>query len=181
MLMKSFVLTVTFFHRHASIRCLFLCPSSFRLKVLPGHLHLQLFYTMTPCYIRDSSLYTPVDNTRVVIRPVMTKDEAENFVDSIKDIDGLTIKEEKRRELEYKEAILSCDPEVLVGIIKTIYERMNARIAEGKKVTSSDSKYFHIAEESLYGELAISLGMEKEEVKGYIHERIDGYDVTDQR
>ena len=50
---------------------------------------------------------------------------------------------------------------------------MNARIAEGKKVTSSDSKYFHIAEDSLYGELAISLGMEKEEVKDYIHERID--------
>ena len=68
---------------------------------LPGVSKDKLFYTMTPCYIRDSSLYTPVDNTSVVIRPVMTKDEAENFVDSIKDIDGLTIKEEKRRELEY--------------------------------------------------------------------------------
>ncbi len=140
---------------------------------LPGVSKDKLYYTMTPCYIRDSSLYTPIDNNRVVIRPVMTKDEAESFVDSIKDIDGITIKEEKRRELEYKEAILSCDPEVLVGIIKTIYERMNARIAEGKKVTSSDSKYFHIAEDSLYGELAISLGMDKDEVKDYIHERIE--------
>ena len=91
----------------------------------------------------------------------------------IKDIDGITIKEEKRRELEYKEAVLSCDPEVLVGIIKTIYGRMHNRLAEGKKVTSSDSKYFHIAEDSLYGELAISLGIEKDEVKTYIHDKIE--------
>ena len=140
---------------------------------LPGVSKDKLYYTMTPCYIRDSSLFTPIDNDRVVIRPVMTKDEAESFVESIKDIDGITIKEEKRRELEYKEAVLSCDPEVLVGIIKTIYERMAARIAKGKKVTSSDSKYFHIAEDSLYGELAISLGMEKDQVKDYVHEQFE--------
>ena len=140
---------------------------------LPGVSKDKLFYTMTPCYIRDSSLFTPIDNPRVIMRPVMTKDEAENFVESIKDIDEITIKEEKRRELEYKEAVLSCDPEVLVGIIKTIYGRMNERIAEGKKVTSSDSKYFHIAEDSLYGELAISLGIEKDEVKNYIHDKIE--------
>lgn len=140
---------------------------------LPGVSKDKLFYTMTPCYIRDSSLFTPIDNPRVIMRPVMTKDEAESFVESIKDIDGITIKEEKHRELEYKEAVLSCDPEVLVGIIKTIYGRMNERIAEGKKVTSSDSKYFHIAEDSLYGELAISLGIEKDEVKNYIHDKIE--------
>ncbi len=140
---------------------------------LPGVSKDKLFYTMTPCYIRDSSLFTPIDNPRVIMRPVMTKDEAESFVESIKDIDGITIKEEKHRELEYKEAVLSCDPEVLVGIIKTIYGRMNERIAEGKKVTSSDSKYFHIAEDSLYGELAISLGIEKNEVKNYIHDKIE--------
>ncbi len=140
---------------------------------LPGVSKDKLFYTMTPCYIRDSSLFTPIDNPRVIMRPVMTRDEAESFVESIKDIDGITIKEEKHRELEYKEAVLSCDPEVLVGIIKTIYGRMNERIAEGKKVTSSDSKYFHIAEDSLYGELAISLGIEKNEVKNYIHDKIE--------
>ena len=50
---------------------------------------------------------------------------------------------------------------------------MEDRIAEGKKVTSSDSKYFHLAEESLYGELAISLDMEKEEVKDYVKEKVE--------
>ena len=50
---------------------------------------------------------------------------------------------------------------------------MEDRIAEGKKVTASDSKYYHIAEDSLCGELAISLDMEKDEVKDFIKVRIN--------
>ena len=39
---------------------------------------------------------------------------------------------------------------------------MQCRISEGKKITNSDRKYFKMAEDSLYGELAIVLDMEKE-------------------
>ena len=111
---------------------------------MPGVPKDRLYYTMVPCYIRDSEIFTPVDNERVVMRKVMSKDEAEDFIQSISEIKELEIIEEKRRELEYKQAVLTCEPEVLVSLIKTIYTRMEDRIAEGKKVTSSDSKYFHI-------------------------------------
>ena len=140
---------------------------------MPGVPKDRLYYTMVPCYIRDSEIFTPVDNERVVMRKVMSKDEAEDFIQSISEIKELEIIEEKRRELEYKQAVLTCEPEVLVSLIKTIYTRMEDRIAEGKKVTSSDSKYFHLAEESLYGELVISLDMEKEEVKDYVKEKVE--------
>ena len=140
---------------------------------MPGVPKDRLYYTMVPCYIRDSEIFTPVDNERVVMRKVMSKDEAEDFIQSISEIKELEIIEEKRRELEYKQAVLTCEPEVLVSLIKTINTRMEDRIAEGKKVTSSDSKYFHLAEESLYGELAISLDMEKEEVKDYVKEKVE--------
>ena len=50
---------------------------------------------------------------------------------------------------------------------------MHERTAEGKKVTASDSKYFHLAEESLCGELAISLDMNKDEVKDYLKDKIE--------
>lgn len=55
-----------------------------------------------------------------------------------------------------------------VKIIKTIYIRMQDRIASGKKITASDKKYFRMAEGRLYGELAISLDMNKEDVTDYI-------------
>lgn len=138
----------------------------------PGVDQKKIYYTMTPCYIRDSSIFTPVDNDRVVIRKVMSQDEAEKFLNRLDEIETMPVEEEKKRELLYKQALLTCEPDRIVSLIKTIYERMQERIAEGKKVTSSDSKYFHIAEDSLYGELAISLGMEKDEVGPYIQERM---------
>jgi len=139
---------------------------------LPGMNSDRLYYTMTPCYIKGSSISTPVDNEKVVMRYVMTKEEADSLVSRLRDIARLSIPEEKRREQEYKTALLSCNPEAIVSVIKEIYERMQTRLAEGKKVTSADAKYFHIAEESLYGELAISLGMEKDDVKPYIMEKM---------
>lgn len=38
----------------------------------------------------------------------------------------------------------------------------------GKALTAIDKKYFIMAEENLYGELAVSLGIPKEKVKDYI-------------
>ena len=140
---------------------------------IPGVSKDKLYYTMVPCYIRDSEIFTPIDNERVVMRKVMSKSQAEDFIDSIRTIEKLQIIEEKKRELEYKQAVLSCDPTILVELMKTIYERMEERIAEGKKVTASDSKYCHIAEDSLYGELAISLDMGKDEVKEYVKNRFE--------
>lgn len=138
----------------------------------PGVSRDRLYYTMTPCYIRDSSVSTPVDNTKVVLRKIMTKEEAEDLINRMDEIDEFKVREEKKREYEYKSTILSGDPEEIVGLIKAIYDRIKRRNDSGKKVTSADSKYFHIAEDSLYGELAISLGMDKESIKEYIRSKV---------
>lgn len=130
------------------------------------------YYTLMPVYSKASSIFTPVDNTRIIMRPVMDHDEAISLLDRIKDIEIMIIKDERKRELDYKSAISTCDPEDLVKIIKTIYQRKTERIACGKKATASDDKYFHLAEDSLYGELAISLGMDKDEVQKFIEDRM---------
>ena len=139
----------------------------------PGVSSDKLYYTLRPLYIRSSSVYTPVDNQKVIMRGVMTKAEAEAFVDGINDIDTLQIDDEKKREIEYKKTINTCDPVELVRMIKTISNRMNQRQSEGKKMTAADMKYIHIAEESLCGELAISLDMDKNGVMSYIATKVD--------
>lgn len=139
---------------------------------VPGSGEKRMYYTMKPCYIRASSIFTPVDNEKVVMRPVMTREEALQLLERIEEVPGIEIHEEKKRELEYKAAVLKCDPDLLVGLLKTIHDRMEERTKEGKKVTSSDMKYFHIAEDSLHGELAISLEMEKNEVKPFIERTV---------
>ena len=132
----------------------------------------KIYYTIEPYYVAGTKIYTPVDNDKVIMRPVMTKDEAMALIDEIDKIEALWITDEKRRENEYKETIKKCDCIELVKIIKTIYLRKQSRLAEGKKITAGDEKYFKIAEENLYGELAISLDMTKSETKEFIIERV---------
>lgn len=131
------------------------------------------YYTLLPVYSKGSKVFTPVDNQKVVMRRVLTKEEAQKLVDSIPSIELLWVADEKRREDIYKEALKTCDPREWIKIIKTLYLRKMSRIAEGKKVTVSDGKYLHMAEERLYEELAHALEMEKDEIAPYIAEHVE--------
>ncbi len=130
------------------------------------------YYTLQPVYEKKSRLYCVVDSNKVVIRPVMTKEEIDALMEEIASIDTLWVADEKKREEVYREAMRSCDCKEWVKIIKTLYLRKMDRISKGKRATSSDEKYLHLAEENLYGEMAFSLHMPKEEVEDFITGRI---------
>lgn len=142
------------------------------IDTIPGIPKDKIYYTLKPLYIKGSTIYTPVDNQKVLIRPLISKEEAMQLIDGIEEIETLWISNEKQREEVYKEELATCDCKELIKIIKTVYQRMQERLAEGKKITNSDRKYFKIAQDSLYGELAIVLDMEKEKVEEFITERM---------
>lgn len=108
------------------------------------------------------------------MRSIVTKDEAENIVNNINEIEPMWIDNEKQRELKYKEAISSCDCTKLIGIIKTLYGRNRERMEQGKRATYVDERYLKEATENLHDEFSIALGIEKDEVEQYIAEHI-GY------
>ena len=94
----------------------------------------------------------------------MTKEKAWNLIKRIPEIPTAWTNNEKMREQNYKAAIKANDPEALVAIIKMIYERKQKRLAQGKKCTATDARYFQIAENLLYMELGVALGKPKEEI-----------------
>lgn len=132
----------------------------------------RLYYTLKPLYERGSVVFTPVDNEKMVIRPVISREEALRLIDGIRDAEALGIEDERKREENYKAALKSCRAEELVKMIKTINARKRSRAARGKKATDADSRYVKLAEDYLYGELAISLDLERDQVKAFIRERI---------
>ncbi len=127
------------------------------------------YYTLCPVFSNRSKVFAPVDNTRIVMRGVMSESEAKHLLDELPKLPELSITSEKLRECEYKEAIKSCDCYIIAKMLKTIKHRMNERIAQGKRVTANDEKYFRIAEDKLLSELSISLGKNKDEVKKWIN------------
>lgn len=75
-------------------------------------------------------------------------------------------------EQEYKDALKSDDPKRWVSIVKTMYLRNKKRVAEGKKETMMDSRYFKMAENYLYSELAFAIGKKKNEMRRIIADTI---------
>ncbi len=140
---------------------------------MPGIPQERIYYTLVPYYKKDSQIFTPVDSTKIVMRPLIQKETIIQLLEEIPDLEPIWVKDEKQRETQYKETLRKCDCRELVRIIKTIYYRMQTRIAEGKKITASDEKYFHLAEEHLYGEFAFILETEREQVRKFITEKVE--------
>ncbi|MBR3244720.1 MAG: CarD family transcriptional regulator [Parasporobacterium sp.] len=132
----------------------------------------KVYYTLQPYYSKNSRIFTPCDNDKVVMRPVISKKEAETLIKEIPKIKLLVITDEKKREECYKETMRTCDCREFVSILKTIYNRKITRLAEGKKVTASDERYFSMAEDKLFGELAIALGVEKSAMRTKMKENV---------
>lgn len=135
---------------------------------MAGTIKDRLYYTLSSVYSPGSTVYTPVDNEKVIMRPIASKKEALDLVQRIPDIEALWLGDEKSREKEYKAAINSCKCTDLIKIIKTLYLRKKSRLGDGKKVTTVDEKYLRLAEDLFYGEMAIPLQMERAEVLHYI-------------
>lgn len=128
------------------------------------------YYVLSPLSDNRSRLFVPVLAGEVGLRMAMDKDEAMNLIRSIPDIEECWIDSDKLREKKYKEAIKSNDPVVLVGIIKNLFIRSHERLEQGKKVTAVDDRYFKMAENALYGELAYALGRDKADMQHFISE-----------
>jgi len=126
------------------------------------------YYLLVPIAEQTAKVYIPVDMASQRIRLAMSKKDALELIESIKDIDEAYIENEKEREKTYKEALNSRDPKRLVGIIKTLYLRRQERVEAGKKNTAVDERYFKLAENHLHSELAFALQVDKEKMQEMI-------------
>jgi len=138
----------------------------------------KMYYILKPCYMAASTVYVPVDSSASSMRPILTKEEAESLIEGIPGIPVLTIQNEKFIEQDYRACMKTNRCEEWVKIIKTIYDRKQKRLQAGRKETSVDSKYFKIAEDNLYGELAIALQMERSQVCDYIADQLQGFQAV---
>jgi CarD family transcriptional regulator len=126
------------------------------------------YYILKPVYSSASTVYVPVSLAEESVRPVLSHKEASELVGEIPAIPEITIANEKLLEQQYKGCIRSNDARELVSLLKTLYNRKQQRIAAGRKETALDAKYFRMAGDFFYGELAISLDIPREEVESFI-------------
>ena len=140
---------------------------------LPGTDRNRLYYLLIPLENKNSKLYVPTDTAEQNLRRALSEEEAWTVIRSIPATEAAWIANDKLREQAYKEALHSCDPTALVSIIKNLYLRKKQRTEQGKKSTATDERYFKLAEDHLYAELAFALGKDKSEMRQIITDTID--------
>ena len=133
----------------------------------------KLYYLMKPIEDEKEKIYVPVSNADSRLRLCMTKKMAWSLIKRIPEIPTAWVNNEKMRKRNYKGAVKANEPEALVSIIKMIYQRNQKRLAQGKKCTATDARYFQTAENLLYMELGVALGKPKQEICETIIEYIN--------
>ena len=131
------------------------------------------YYTLEPLN-RQGTIFVPVDTT-VFMRPVISREEAEELIDSIPTFRPKAYHSHVLQELNqhYADAISSHDISDLVKLLMSIQVKRKEREKQNMKMGAVDENYMRRAENLLYGELSIALDMPEEEVPGYIAKRVD--------
>lgn len=129
------------------------------------------------CYVldplrQDGVIYTPVDNDKVPIRPVLSAREAEELIDRIPTIQLAEDQRDPARR--YQSALRSGDCQDLVGVMKSIGVKRRQAEARKRPLAMADERCMRQAERNLYGELSAALDIPFEEVQAYIDRRTEG-------
>ncbi len=138
----------------------------------PGSEEEKEYYVLEPLGKNGGIVYVPLSGNKITLRPVMTEEEALALIKLIPELKPLDIPSDKHREEEYKKAMTTCDSVQWVRIIRTLHDRKEERIGQGKQVTSMDTRYWKAAEHYLYSELAIALSKDMDEIEDFITEAI---------
>ena len=138
----------------------------------------RLYYVLQPMNSRESKVFTPVDNNKIVMRPLISKQEAEDLIREMPEIEELKVPCEKLREQTYKDCIRSGSCREYIRIIKTLYRRKRARLTNGKKITATDERYLKQAEDALYSEFSVLFSVPREKMPQYIDEKVKNQEAA---
>lgn len=141
----------------------------------PGADREKLYYLLKPLQ-QDGVIYTPAENSKVPIRPVISAREAEALIDRIPTLQpeavyGPTLQALAQR---YQEILRTNDCEKVLWLAMSIYCKQQAAQARKKRLGLVDERYRKQAERLLHGELSAALGIPFEEVQPYIARRVAG-------
>lgn len=145
-----------------------ICASPFDKK------DTRTFYLLKPLGASAGSvIYTPTDNEQVPMRPLMTRERAQELIEQMPGITPLEIPMEKMRREIYRQVMHSCDPVEYVRLIKTVYQRRMDMIQQHKRLSETDSDFERNAKLSLYHELAVVLDVQFAEVEPYLISKLE--------
>lgn len=136
----------------------------------------RTFYTLMP--LSDNSnlvIYTPVDNDNVIMRYLISREEAEALLRDFASYELITVDIEKKRRDIYREIVQSGEPGNYIRIIRTVKKRREDFRRTRRRLPDLDNDFEHTAKKCLYSELSVVLGMTRDEVHKLICKKLEDF------
>lgn len=130
----------------------------------------RVYYILKPVHQDKSCIYVPVENLTLVekMRPVLTPQEIDQVIWSVKDQDMSWISDRKKRSEQFQEILKKRDERELLQLISCLYLKSQ----ESKKgLTSSDARILKQAESIIEQEFSFSLKISTQNIGAYIQKR----------
>ena len=139
----------------------------------------KLYYVLRPLH-QDGIIYTPVENEKVPIRPIISSQEAEALIAMIPTIQAQACHASTTQALtqHYQSAVRSHSCWDLVEMLMSIYRKRQQAEAQNRHLGLVDERYMKQAERLLYGELSAALDIPFDEVQPYLARRIHALQKT---
>ena len=129
-------------------------------------------YVLDPIYSKNTVIKIPVDNERIAMRKILSKEEITLLISDINNGEVLFIEDDKKRNEQFKSMLKTGKCEELLTIIRSLYLDRKNKQAIGKKLSKGDDEIIQIAEKLLREEFSIILEISQQEVTDYIKEQI---------
>ena len=130
----------------------------------------RMYYMLEPSdFSGGTIIYAPAEGGKVMLRALMTAEEARALIDSMAELEPIEVTREKHRREEYRNALHEGTPLSIARIIKTVYDRRKKAIKSQKRLADTDTEFDKTARRALMGEISCVLGIDAEEAERLVN------------
>lgn len=132
------------------------------------------YYVLKPLNLDNNVIYAPVSDSKVFMRHLIKREEAEALIESIPlIIEQLSGNDDFTKD-DYIKKINNHSLEELVELTAIIYSKKLNVAKMKKRLNAIDEKYMKIGENLFFGELSAVLEIPFDKVQNYISNKLEG-------
>lgn len=129
------------------------------------------FYKLESIY-NKMTIMMPFDKADLFLRPILQKAELMKLINDAVAISGDYNKDNKERRNEFQVLVSSNNILDTMKLLKMIYHLAADKKTEKKTLGSFDTQFLQQAEKKLLNEVAMTMGITKDDANVLIHERL---------
>ena len=129
----------------------------------------QVYYVIEPIAAGSATIYLPYDNPKVLsrMRPVLTKEEIDRIICSVRDDQILWTNDRKVRTVQFQQILSRRDTRELLMLASCLHKRKTE-----KGLPASELEMLHKAEGMIEQEFSFALNLRREDIGQYIRDRL---------